>query len=459
MVESAGPYEAALERAEVHAREWLRSVQNRPVGPRARVDEIAPRLGDLPDGPESPERVVDRLVAAVEPGLMAMGSGRFYGWVVGGTLPAALAADWMVSTWDQNVALRMATPGVVAVEEVAARWLLDLFSLPVDAGLGFVTGATMAHFVGLATGRDAVLGRAGWDVARDGLAGAPRPVVLVGADRHDTVDLALRFLGLGEPTAVAADHQGRIRVDALEKALHAAKGRPTILCLQAGNLHSGAFDPFEESIRLAHDAGAWVHVDGAFGIWATVVPEMAPLVAGMGLADSWSGDAHKTLNVPYDCGIAIVAHAHAMRSSMGVHADYLIEDETGDPQERVPELSRRARGVPVWAALASLGRSGVTSLVRGLHHNAKAIAAGIATIEGARILNDVVYTQVCVAFEDDETTRAVTERLMAGGEVWMSGSRWQGREVLRVSVSNWATDDDDVERSVAAVAAARGALG
>ncbi len=459
MVESAGPYEAALARAEVHARDWLAGVQDRPVGPRATVDELVPLFGDLPDGPESPERVVDRLAAAVEPGLMAMGSGRFYGWVVGGTLPAALAADWMVSAWDQNVALRMATPGVVAAEEVAARWLLDLFSLPADAGLGFVTGATMAHFVGLATGRDVVLGRAGWDVASRGLAGAPSPVVLVGADRHDTVDLALRFLGLGHPVEVAADHQGRIRVDALEAALRAARGRPTILCLQAGNLHSGAFDPMAESIALAHDAGAWVHVDGAFGIWAAVVPEMAPLVAGMGLADSWSGDAHKTLNVPYDCGIAVVAHAHAMRSSMGVHADYLIADETGDPQERVPELSRRARGVPVWAALASLGRSGVTSLVRGLHHNAVAIAEGISGIEGARVLNDVVYTQVCVAFEDDETTRAVTERLMAGGEVWMSGSRWQGRDVLRVSVSNWATDDDDVERSVAAVAAARASLG
>lgn len=378
---------------------------------------------------------------------------------MGGTLPAALAADWLVSAWDQNAGLRIATPGVVAAEETAARWLLELFGLPAESSVGFVTGATMAHFVGLCAARDTVLAEAGWDVGR-GLAGSPPITVIVGAERHDTVDLALRFLGLGEPVAVEADDQGRIKVDALTSALDAVPaGQATIVCLQAGNIHSGAFDPFDEAIDVAHDAGAWVHVDGAFGLWAATVPALAELTAGVAAADSWSSDAHKTLNVPYDCGIAIVADSRAMRSSMGVHADYLIEDPAhGDPQERVPELSRRARGVPVWAALASLGRSGVTDLVAGLHDHAVAIADGLSRVPGLRVLNDVVYTQVSVAFDSDETTRAVTERLIAEGTVWMSGSRWHGCDVLRVSVSSWATDWADVARSVDAVARAAAAF-
>lgn len=442
----------ALDRAAHHAREWLMSLPERPVHPRARPDDLASVLGGpLPDGPTAPETVVDELAAGVEPGLMGMPSGRFFGWVIGGTHPAALAADWLTSAWDQNTAMRHSTPGVVAVEDAAAAWALDLLGLPPEADVGFVTGATMANFAGLAAARQHVLADAGWDVGRDGLAGGPRVRVLVGAERHETLDLALRYLGLGTPTVVAADDQGRLVVADLDRALAQGEG-PTIVCLQAGNLHSGGFDPMAEAVDLAHRHDAWVHVDGAFGLWAAASPRLRGLLAGYERADSWATDAHKTLNVPYDCGLAIVAHPEPLRRAFGMHADYFATfSGSGDPLEKVPELSRRARGVPVWAVLRSLGRSGVEDLVDGLVANARAIADGIATIEGAEVLNDVVFTQVCVGFGSDERTRAVTARVLADGVTWMSGSRWQGRDVLRVSVSNWSTDAEDVARSVDAV--------
>jgi glutamate/tyrosine decarboxylase-like PLP-dependent enzyme len=447
-------YGAALDRAAVHAREWLDSMPGRAVPPRATVDELRVGLGaELPDGPVEATTVIDRLASLIEPGLMAMPSGRFFGWVIGGTLPAALAADWLVSSWDQNAGMRFATPGVVAAEEAAAGWLLDLLGLPTGSDVGFVTGATMANFTGLAAARQHLLTEAGWDLDRDGLNGSPKVNVLVGAERHETVDLALRYLGLGAPTVVAADEQGRIRVDALADALDKRDG-PTLVCLQAGNLHSGAFDPFGPAIELAHAVGAWVHIDGAFGLWAAASPRLRGLADGYEGADSWGTDAHKTLNVPYDCGIAVVRNPGAVRAALGVHSSYLVpadEAGPGDPLEKVPELSRRARGVPVWAALSSLGRSGVTSLVDGLASNARAIAEGIGAIEGAEILNDVVFTQVSVSFGTDERTRAVTRRLLEDGVVWMSGSRWHDRDVLRVSVSNWSTDDEDVAVSVDAV--------
>jgi glutamate/tyrosine decarboxylase-like PLP-dependent enzyme len=440
-------YAAALERASVHARSWLASLPDRPVPPRADADELGKSLGGpLPQEPTDAADVVDLLAELVEPGLMAMPSGRFFGWVIGGTLPAALGADWLVSAWDQNSGMRFATPGTVA-----AGWLLELLGLPAGADVGFVTGATMANFTGLAAGRQQVLGNVGWDVDRAGLAGAPPVRVIVGEERHGTVDLALRYLGLGAPVAVPADDQGRIRLDGLAAALAAGTG-PTIVCLQAGNVHSGAYDPFAPAIELAREHGAWVHVDGAFGLWAAASPGLRRLVDGHQGADSWATDAHKTLNVPYDCGIAIVARRDAVRAAMGMRASYLVHsDGEGDPLEKVPEVSRRARGVPVWAALRSLGRSGVADLVDRLAGNARALAAGVAKIEGAEIVNDVVFTQVCVAFGDDERTRAVTARLLADGAVWMSGSRWRDRDVLRISVSNWSTDEQDVAASVDAV--------
>ena len=446
-------YDAALDRAAAHARRWLDSLPDRPVRPSATADELKAGFAKpLPDGQTDPAEVVDLLAELAEPGLMAMPSGRFFGWVIGGTLPAALAADWLVSAWDQNTGMRYATPGVVAAEEAAAGWLLDLLGLPAGAAVGFVTGGTMANFAGLAAGRQQVLSDAGWDLNRLGLTGAPRVRVLAGAERHDTIDLTLRYLGLGEPTLVPADDQGRIRLDALADAL-ADGGGPTIVALQAGNLHSGAFDPIAAATELAHTHGAWVHVDGAFGLFAAASPSLRHLLAGYDTADSWATDAHKTLNVPYDCGVAIVARPAAMRAAMGVKASYLVhaDEELGDPFERVPELSRRARGVPVWAALRSLGRNGVADLLDGMCAHARALADGIAAIDGAEVLNDVVYTQVCASFGEDARTREVTERLLAEGDAWMSGSRWHGRDVLRVSVSNWSTDDADVARSLEAV--------
>jgi glutamate/tyrosine decarboxylase-like PLP-dependent enzyme len=313
----------------------------------------------------------------------------------------------------------------------------------------------MANFAGLAAARHAVLKGVGWDVNVDGLTGSPAVHVLVGAERHDTIDLALRYLGLGHPRAVPADREGRIELSALSEALDAIPDRePTVVCLQAGNLHSGAFDPLEEAVTMAHRHGAWVHIDGAFGLWAGASLSLRLLVQGFEAADSWATDAHKTLNVPYDCGIAIVAEPSALRSALGAHADYLISDANpgpGDPLEKVPEFSRRARGVPTWAAIRSLGRQGVVKLVENMVEMAQMLAREIELLDGAEVLNEVVYTQVCVSFGDDEQTRAVTDRIIRSGITWMSGSRWHGRSVLRISVSNWSTDAKDVRASVEAV--------
>jgi len=442
----------ALARAAGYATQWLDSLATRPVPPQASVAEVTAALGtDLPDGPAEAPQVIDLLTGACEPGLTAMPSGRFYGFVIGGTHPAALAADWLVSAWDQNAGLLLPTPALSAVENVAKGWLLDVLGLPAGSGVGFVTGATMSNFTCLAAARDAVLHKAGWQVATEGLTGAPRVRVLVGAERHDTVDLALRYLGLGAPEVVAADDQGRIDPDALEAALSAVPAGPAdpvIVVLQAGNVHSGAFDPFGPAIEAAHRHGAWVHIDGAFGLFAAASPRTRHLVAGYEAADSWTTDAHKTLNVPYDCGIAIVRDSAALRAAMGMHGEYLIRDAAGDPFEFVPEVSRRARGVPVWAVMRALGRAGLAALVEGYCRHAASFAAGIAGIDGATVENDVVFSQVCASFGSDERTQEVTRRLLADGTAWMSGSRWRGTSVLRISVSNWSTTDDDVRRSL-----------
>jgi glutamate/tyrosine decarboxylase-like PLP-dependent enzyme len=443
------PATAALARAVEHATDWLASLDTRAVPPRATTDEVADTLGRLlPAQPDAPGDVVDRLAEACEPGLTAMPSGRFFGMVIGGSHPAALAADWLVSAWDQNTGLRSLTPATAAAEEVAASWLLDLLGLPADAAVGFPTSATTANLTCLAAARDEVLRRAGHDVRRDGLAGAPRVRVLTGAEGHESVVYALRYLGLGEPETVAVDVQGRLVPAALAAALAADKG-PVIVVLQAGNVHSGAFDPFGPAIAVAHAAGAWVHVDGAFGLFAAASPRLRHLTEGYADADSWTTDAHKTLNVPYDCGVAIVRDRGALHAVTGKHGDYLVHDEAGDPCDRVPELSRRARGVPVWAVLRTLGRTGVADLLDGFCRHARSFADGVAGIPGAEVLNDVVYTQVCLSFGSDDRTREVTRRVLADGTAWMSGSRWHDRAVLRISVSNWATTDEDVRRSLA----------
>ncbi|THA31236.1 pyridoxal-dependent decarboxylase [Streptomyces sp. A1547] len=449
--------ERALQRAYGHAARWLASLSDRGVPARASVDEIVRALGaELPDGPSAPADVVDLLATACEPGLTAFPGGRFYGFVVGGTEPAALAADWLVSAWDQNCVMRAASPAYAAVEDVAGTWLLDLLGLPGDSAVGFTTGATTANFTCLAAGRDAVLRRAGWNVARDGLAGGPPVRVVAGEDRHMAVDLALRYLGLGGPELVDADGQGRIDPEALRRTLARGGRGPTIVILQAGDIHSGAFDPFAETIRAAREADAWVHVDGAFGLWAAASPTYAHLTAGCTYADSWATDAHKTLNVPYDCGLAIVRDPSALRAAMGLRGDYLIQDEHGDPIDKVPELSRRGRAFTVWAALRCLGRSGVADLVERLCRHASAFAAGIAGIDGATVLNDVVFTQVCAEFGDEGRTERVLTRLLDDGTAWISGSTWHGRRVMRISVSNWSTTDDDVTRTLDAIRRAAG---
>jgi glutamate/tyrosine decarboxylase-like PLP-dependent enzyme len=443
-----------LERVLDEATGFLDGLPGRPVAARTDVDGVAAALRrPLSDEGAEPMEVIEELIAGAEPGVLAIPSGRFFGWVMGGVLPVTLAADWLTSTWDQNAGLLVSSPAAAGAEWVASEWLLDLLGLPANCAVGFVTGAMIANFTCLAAARHDVLRRAGWDVERDGLHGAPPLTVIVGEERHETVDVALRFLGLGEGRSIAApaDDQGRIRLDALADTLAAVGNNPVIVCLQAGNVHSGAFDPIAAAVDLAHQYGAWVHVDGAFGLWAAASAQYRHLVAGVERADSWASDAHKTLNVPYDSGLAIVAKAEAMYAAMGVHAAYLIQDERPDPFSTVPEFSRRARGFTVWAALRSLGRRGVAEMVARFCRHARRFAAGLAEMDGVRVVNDVVFTQVCVSFGTDEATREVAARLLKDGTAWMTPSIWHGQAVLRISVSNWRTTDEDVDRSLAAV--------
>jgi glutamate/tyrosine decarboxylase-like PLP-dependent enzyme len=443
-----------LERVLEEATGFLDGLPGRRVAARTDVDGVAAALRrPLPDEGAEPMEVIEELIAGAEPGVLAIPSGRFFGWVMGGVLPVTLAADWLTSTWDQNAGLLVSSPAAAGAEWVASEWLLDLLGLPGNSAVGFVTGAMIANFTCLAAARHDVLRRAGWDVEGDGLHGAPPVTVIVGEERHETVDVALRFLGLGEQRSltVPADDQGRIRLDALTDILAQVGNTPLIVCLQAGNVHSGAFDPIAEAVDLAHQYGAWVHVDGAFGLWAAASAQYRHLVAGVERADSWASDAHKTLNVPYDSGLAIVAKAEAMYAAMGVHAAYLIQDERPDPFSTVPEFSRRARGFPVWAALRSLGRRGVAEMVERFCRHARRFAAGLAELDGVRVVNDVVFTQVCVSFGTDEATREVATRLLRDGTAWMTPSTWHGQAVLRISVSNWRTTEEDVDRTLAAV--------
>ena len=448
-----------LDEAVALAGRWLDGVREGSIPPSVEVETVKDALGRaLPERGPEPAEVLRRLADAVEPGLMRMHSPRFHGWVIGGAQPVTLGADWLVAAWDQNTALRSVTPGVVAAEELAGEWLLDVLGLPATAEAGFVTGATVANLVGLVCGRDETLRRSGWDARVDGLAGGPRVRFLVGEERHGSVDSAGAVAGLGAGRLIAADNQGRMRVDALRDALAEGDG-PAVVCLQAGNLHSGAFDPLADAIQVAHDARAWVHVDGAFGLWAAASRGLRHLTAGMAEADSWATDAHKTLNVPYDSGVTVVADPEALHASFAQHAAYLASSAgTADPADRVPELSRRARGVPVYAALAQLGRAGVAELVQGLAGAATVIADGLREVPGARVLNDVVYTQVCAVFGDDGRTRRVGEALRASGVALASPSTWRGQAVLRFSVSNWLTDAHEAARTVDAVRAAVAAV-
>jgi glutamate/tyrosine decarboxylase-like PLP-dependent enzyme len=439
---------------------YLEELPDRPVAGRAGLAELRAALGGpLPGRPQDPREVVAELARAAEPGLVASGGGRYFGFVVGGATPAALAADWLTSTWDQNAALYVLGPAASVVEEVTGAWLAELLGLPAGVSVGFVTGVQMANLTGLAIGLREVLHRAGWDMESAGLWGAPRVRVLAGQGRHGTIDRALRFLGVGAGAveAVDADDQGRMRPAALAAALERGDG-PAIVCAQLGNVNSGAMDPLADIVPAAHDHGAWVHVDGAFGLWAAASPRLRPLVAGVEGADSWATDAHKMLNVPYDSGLVFCAHPDAHRAAMGIRAGYLVHG-SGDQRDSLdysPDHSRRARGFPVYAAIRALGRQGVADLVERCCALAGRFAERLAAADGVEVLNQVVFNQVLVRFlaadgDHDAHTRRVVERVQQDGTCWMSGTTWQGKAAMRISVSNWSTDEADVDRAVAAI--------
>jgi glutamate/tyrosine decarboxylase-like PLP-dependent enzyme len=445
-----------LRRTAEIAADYVESLDERPVFPEVTPEELRAALGGpLPEEPVDPEQVLEDLAAGAEPGVVAMGSGRYFGFVIGGALPAALAADWLTSAWDQNAGLYVGGPSASVVEQVTREWLVELLGLPAEASIGFVTGTQMAHVTGLAAARFHVLDASGWDVGADGLTGAPPVRVLVGEKRHVTVDRALRLLGLGAPTVVAADDQGRLLMEPFREAL--GEG-PTIVCAQAGEVNTGAFDPLPEIADACDEAGAWLHVDGAFGLWAAVAPGLRHLVEGIERADSWTTDAHKWLNVPYDSGIVLCAHPESHRAAMTITASYLIQDEgeqrVRDQVDWVPEFSRRARGFPVYAALRSLGRSGIAELVERCCEGATRFAAAIAELPGVELLNEVVLNQVLFRFDSDERTDDVLRRVQEGGAVWMSGTTWDGRKAIRVSVSNWQTGEEEIELAVEAFRAA-----
>jgi glutamate/tyrosine decarboxylase-like PLP-dependent enzyme len=428
---------------------YLAGLDARPVqaAPTA-LANLARLEVPLNAAPLDPAVVLAEFDDVVSPATMAMAGPRFFGFVIGGTLPAALAANWLATAWDQNAALGPVTPGVNRIEAVALHWLVDVLGLPPGTQGAFVTGATMANFTALAAARHAVLQRAGWNVEADGLFGAPPVTVIVGEEAHPTLLKALGLLGLGRRRVVSlpVDRQGRVRAETLPDL----EG-PTIVCLQAGNINTGAFDPFEAVCTAARAAGAWVHVDGAFGLWARASPRLAPLARGVELADSWATDAHKWLNVPYDSGLAFVREAGALPAAMAITAEYLPSPGAErSPSDFTPELSRRARGVEVWAALRSLGRAGLAELFERNCRQARRFAAGLAAA-GFEVLNDVVLNQVLVSFGTPETTQRVIAAVQADGTCWCGGTVWQGRSAMRISVCSWATTDEDVERSLAAI--------
>jgi len=441
-----------------HAADFVATLDTRPVRPVADVESLTAALGGpLPERGAAPEDVVAALVEAADPGLVAIPSGRYFGFVIGGAVPAAVAADMLASVWDQNAGLYVAGPAAAVVEEVCRGWLAELLGLPSGVSVAYVTGCQMAHVTALAAARHKVLADAGWDVAAKGLAGGPAITVVVGAKRHVTVDRALRLLGIGAASlaVVGADDQGRMRVDEL-RALLASTSGPTIVCAQAGEVNTGAFDAIDEIADAVAGTGAWLHVDGAFGLWAAASPELRHLVRGSERADSWTTDGHKWLNVPYDSGFAFCAHPDAHRAAMGVTAAYLAH--TDDKRERdemdwTPEFSRRARGFAVYAALRSLGRSGVAELVERCCRHARRFAAELDAA-GATILNDVVLNQVLVRFGDGERTRRVIAAVQDDGTCWLGGTEWDGEHAMRISVSSWRTTDEDVDRSVGAILAA-----
>ncbi|MGD2167859.1 MAG: aminotransferase class V-fold PLP-dependent enzyme [Gammaproteobacteria bacterium] len=442
---------------------FLDTLPDRPVRSAGSFADVRAQLQqELPDVGVDPKDAVAALVRGAEPGLVASAGPRFFGFVIGGGLPAALAADWLTSAWDQNGALAAASPAAAAVEDVVAGWILDLLGLPVTSTVGFVTGGQMANFVGLAAGRDAVLAQANWDIAERGLTDAPPIEIFVSAEAHATIFSALRLLGLGSGQVhrIATDDQGRMRADELRRELSTVIG-PALVCAQAGNVDTGAFDPISDIAGAAHERGAWLHVDGAFGLWAAACPSRRALTRGVEAADSWATDAHKWLNVPYDSGIAIVRDGDAHRAAMRKRGEYFIRgaDEDRDGHDFTPESSRRARGFALYAALLSLGRQGLAELIENHCALASRMAELLSSAPHVRIVNNVVLNQVLVRFEPpgvdaDAFTRKVIHRVQTEGTCWVGPTRWHEMDAMRFSVSNWSTTRRDIDRSAAAILAA-----
>jgi len=448
------------------AADFLEGLDRRPVHATATHDELLAAFARaLPERGEAAGEVVDHLAAIADPGLIASAGPRYFGFVIGGSLPSALAADWLTSAWDQNAGLYAIGPSASVAEEVAAGWLIEAFGLPSDSSVGFSTGATMASFTALAAGRHRVLERVGWNVEEDGLTGAPDIAVVVGAEAHVTIHVSLQMLGLGRSRVhtVAADEQGRMRADALRETLADLRDRPVLVCAQSGNVNTGAFDPLPEIVAAVRDLpNAWLHVDGAFGLWAATAPALRHLTAGLADADSWTTDAHKWLNVPYDSGIAIVRDAAAHHAAMTLGAAYYVETQGGerDPYNWVAESSRRARGFAIYAALRELGRDGLAAMIERGCGIARRMADGLRDAPGVTILNDVVLNQVLVRFAPDGSTdeaaidartRAVIAAVQADGTCWLGGTTWHGMAAMRISVSNWSTTEADADLSVAAI--------
>lgn len=452
-----------LQRAADHAVAYRRAV-GAPQATRPYADLLAAFDAPTPEEPADAARVIDDLARLSAPGLRAMTGPLFFGWVIGASHPVGVAADWLTAAWGQNAGNHVAAPAAAAAETVAARWLLDLLDLPRDASVGFVTGATVANFVCLAAARGAVLGRAGWDVEQDGLAGAPPVSILIGDDAHSSVFSALQFLGFGRSRLirVATDDAGAMRGDAFAQAFAAVTG-PAIVVLQAGQLNTGAFDPAASIIPVTRARGAWVHVDGAFGLWARACPSRAALAAGFDLADSWATDGHKWLQVPYDCGYAIVRDAEAHRRAMTIAGSYLpvaAEDER-DPSHYVPELSRRARGFATWAMIRLLGRTGIAAMVEGHCRLAARMAHRLAAGPGVEVIGAPVLNQFLVRFgaasagtDSDRLTAATIARIQADGVCFVGGARWRDRWVMRVSVISAPTTEADIDRACDAILAA-----
>jgi glutamate/tyrosine decarboxylase-like PLP-dependent enzyme len=442
---------ALLKHAARDAVDYLEGLNARPVAPRPEdVAALSALRGPLPPGPTSAEAVLHLLTNFGSPATVANGSGRYFGFVNGGCVPAAMAAAWLVSAWDQNAAFQVQSPVAIALEETALDWVRQLLGLPEGCGGAVVTGATMANFAALAAARHALLERAGWDVENDGLFGAPPITVVVGEEVHSSLLKALGMLGLGRKriVRVPVDGQGRMRADALPHL-----NEQTILCLQAGNVNTGAFDPAGAICPDARAAGAWIHVDGAFGLWAATSPEYRRLTKGFEQADSWATDGHKWPNIGYDCGIALVREPKTLRAAMSVQAPYLAQadhKEQREPSHYNPELSRRARGVELWAGLRSLGQSGIAEIVERTSGHAKRFAAGLKAA-GHQVLNDVVINQVLVSFGSPEKTLQTVARLQQEGTCWCGSTVWQGQTAMRISVSSWATTKEDVDRSLAAM--------